>query len=192
VLVAGVILSGVIPTGDRAGTNGTSCADGGACAPGDIGPGGGLVFYDAGSAQSWGQYLEMAPKTWSGGSEDPFQAWCNTKTIINGTSKKTIGTGAENTVLMDKGCTSGAGQSAADYAGGGKSDWFLPSKLELNEMYGYKNLIVDTATYGFASDVYWSSSQFLADSAWLQGFVDGGDYYGSKNNTLGVRPIRAF
>ena len=73
VLVAGVILAGVIPTGDRAGTTATdpsasatpsatpsatatddpteepvevtTCADGGACAVGDIGPGGGTVVY---------------------------------------------------------------------------------------------------------------------------------------------------
>ena len=38
-----------------------ACASGGLCRVGDRGPGGGYVFYDAGSTQPWGRYLEVAP-----------------------------------------------------------------------------------------------------------------------------------
>ena len=39
-----------------------------------FGPGGGTVFYVATSPQSWGQYLEVAPSTWTGGAE-PRVGW---------------------------------------------------------------------------------------------------------------------
>ena len=35
-----------------------------ACQIGDTGPGGGVVFYDAGQPQPWGRYLEAAPAGW--------------------------------------------------------------------------------------------------------------------------------
>ena len=34
------------------------------CKKGAMGPGRGLVFYDAGSVQTWGRYLEVAPQNW--------------------------------------------------------------------------------------------------------------------------------
>lgn len=35
------------------------------------GPGGAIVFYDAGSTKAWGRYLEAAPTGWSGSPNDP-------------------------------------------------------------------------------------------------------------------------
>jgi len=35
------------------------------CAENTIGPGGGVIFYDAGSVQSWGRFLEAAPWKWN-------------------------------------------------------------------------------------------------------------------------------
>ena len=237
VLVAGVILAGVIPTGDRAGTTATdpsasatpsatatatatddpteepvavtTCAEGGACVVGDIGPGGGLVFYDAGSAQDWGQYLEMAPKTW-GDNETTGTQWCSDgSTSIAGAVGTAVGTGSANTTAMlALPCTSGAAFSADAYDGGGFTDWFLPSKDELNAMCNYSNYpttpptwactgsqdgTFSTGTYGFDSVVYWSSSQNYAYTAWFQLLGVGSQkYVGFKTNALRVRPVRAF
>ena len=62
-----------------------TCAQGGLCAVGDTGPGGGLVFYvhyDADDLFTCGatlastcKYLEVAPNTWDGGSADPTKLW---------------------------------------------------------------------------------------------------------------------
>ena len=39
---------------------------------------------------------------------------------------------------------------------------------------------------------YWSSSHYDAVTAWPQSFPDGPQGSGSKNYTIGVRPVRAF
>ena len=82
---------------------------------------------------------------------------------------------------------------ASAYASGGYSDWFLPSKDELNAMWLYSQVVgFNTATYGFASDFYWSSSQFNLDTAWYHDFIDDKQTLAAKFVTLRVRPVRAF
>ena len=159
---------------------------------GDTGPGGGLVFLISG-----GLTYEMAPKTWSGSSSDdtPSLAWCSdTTTSIAGAVGTAVGTGSANTTAMlALPCTSGAAFSADAYAGGGLTDWFLPSKDELNAMWLHSQVVgFNTATYGFASGGYWSSSQDGALNAWGQGLVSGGQVSGPKYGALRVRPVRAF
>ena len=78
------------------------------------------------------------------------------------------------------------------YTGGGQTDWFLPSKDQLNAMYDYKGSIVDTATYGFASGEYWTSSEDPPSWGWSQRFSDGSQLGLRKDLTASVRPVRAF
>jgi hypothetical protein len=75
---------------------------------------------------------------------------------------------------------------------GGQSDWFLPSKDELNQM--YINLhSASTPLGGFSTDYYWSSSEFDDDFAWYQGFSNGYQTFNTKYSTTAyVRPVRAF
>jgi len=158
-----------------------------------VGPGGGLVFLNAD-----GLTYEMAPKTWSGGIADPLKLWCNTDTNIPGAVGTAIGTGAANTVAMDTACTSGAGQEAADYTGGGQNDWFLPSKDELGAMYSFMQSVPENLqdTYGFTlENLYWSSSQGTPTSiAWGMYSETGQllDVYMKAFQNLLVRPIRAY
>ena len=164
---------------------------------GDVGPGGGIVFYDAGSVQSWGRFLEAACAGWQnncdGTTADPRATWGCYGTPITGADGLVIGTGEQNTTAIVNGCTDAgiAADLADDYSHNTLDDWFLPSLDELNQM--YTNLhSASTPLGGFSSDGYWSSSDYVGYDAWAQGFN-----YGSQGNVTkyypgNVRPVRAF
>ena len=165
-----------------------ACAKGGPCAVGDKGPGGGTVFYVASSKKAWGRYLEAAPVRWSGAVKDPRIPWCNiADTFISGAAGTKVGTGKANTAAMVGACTSGAANSSRAYKGGGKSDWYLPSKDELNAIYK-KRLAIG----GMSADNYWSSTDVDAGGAGTQYFPNGNWGNGNKSSALYVRPVRAF
>ncbi len=70
---------------------------------------------------------------------------------------------------------------------GGFSDWHLPTKDELNNLYLKKSVVG-----GFADCNYWSSTENGADSAWFQFFEDGGQNWIIKSFGFRVRAVRAF
>jgi hypothetical protein len=196
---AGSGTAGATGATGAAGSNATlTCAQGGTCVVGNTGPGGGIVFYvqTATAAAPW-RYMEAAPNTWSGGNADPVIAWCSVTAdevalLTTGTQAAVqtlaaIGSGFRNTKMMLGTCTYGAANMAAAYNGGGKSDWHLPSKDELNQLY-----LVNTTVGGFVAASYWSSSENGAASAVRQGLGSGTDSTEAKGNTLYVRPVRAF
>lgn len=221
----GELLAGFVPPELAATLNldrpiAPTCASGlGVCALGDVGPGGGLVFYDAGSVQPWGQYLEMAPKAWGAGAEvDPKYNWCNTLSYFVGANATGIGDGAANTSnMMTAGCVSSAANAATAYAGGGFTDWFLPSRDELNAMCNYSRTWVGSplapptgtctgsqdgmfagSDFGFQGEQYWTSSQpdsVTNPRGWFanyQHLVDGAQNYDWKSWSWRIRPIRSF
>jgi hypothetical protein len=169
------------PTTTVAAATNTTCAAGGTCKIGDTGPGGGIVFYVAPAPQPWGQFLEAPTKNIA-----TNQFWCdNVATDIPGAQATALGSGRQNTVDMDAACKSGAGQAAADFVYGGKDDWYLPSKDELNAMHAQRarlNMV------GY----YFSSSEAKPQYAWDQYMGDGTPYPQGKNNGREVRPVRAF
>jgi len=168
------------------------------CKLGDQGPGGGIVFYDAGSLQPWGRYLEVAPANWSKGASD-YAPWCPLGAAGHQSflpTQDALGAGSANTQLIIESCgiDTAAGKAAA-YRGGKKSDWYLPAKDELNALWMYRS----RARLGLSSNYYWSSSQFDAGpgadagAAWAEYFGDGTQSEGAKDGADNrVRPIRAF
>ena len=172
---------------DRQAALGT-CADGGACAIGDIGPGGGMVFYDAGSEQAWGRYMEAAPAGWNGGSTNQKEVWCD-KIGPTVALSESISSGFDNTKTMVAACSLGAANTAATYTGGGKNDWFLPSLAELTELWKQRDKLGISG-----SDYYWSSSTSTSSDRYpiSLSFQDGRKNTSFQYEEEHVRPVRTI
>ncbi len=121
--------------------------------------------------------------------------WGCDETFLGGTST-TIGKGLANTTLIVNGCSytenPHAAQVCAALVLNGYSDWYLPSKEELNQLFLQK-----AAVGGFHDKQYWSSSECDAKNAWSV-FMYSGEWsptikmripYSTFNNT---RAIRSF
>lgn len=153
---------------------------------GDRGPAGGWIFYDKGNSSGGWRYLEAAP------DDQGSTAWgCAEKSVPEAKGKE-IGTGKANTKAIVENCGDSniAAKLCAAYRGGGKSDWFLPSKDELLLM--YKNLYADRGAGGFADNFYWSSTENLPGIAWSHYFYLGTQEYAKKNRVYRVRAVRSF
>jgi hypothetical protein len=163
---------------------------------GDTGPGGGIIFYISdtdftvegytgatGSFDSYtAHYLEAAPADMPTGL-----AWLLKSFGPTGTGTA-IGTGRENTALiLATDALAPAAKACAEYANSsGKTDWFLPSKAELNEL--YKN----RSSVGMTAELYWSSSAGNSSNPWDQSFSSGAQLYGNMSSRYSVRAVRAF
>jgi hypothetical protein len=168
---------------------------------GDTGPAGGFVFYVTDDGLHG---LEAAPEDIGGNATATLVAWGCSGTLLSGMNELGVGSGAHNTSqrdLCDDPTT--AAKSAAAYVHNGYTDWFLPSKAELNLMWvnladtdgGGDNSGVGDLGHpgGFASGYYLSSSQAGASGAWVQDLGNGDQVdYGGKVPLLRVRAVRAF
>jgi hypothetical protein len=169
----------------------TTCANGGVCAVGDTGPGGGKVFYVHASPFLCGAtlsqnctYLEVAPNTWSGGSVDPSDLlWAvsayqmsDISTIANNDSEYNnalgIGLGYKNSLaIVGQGndTTTAAGAARA-YPGGSQSDWYLPTTAELNLLCQWARNVAQSVTTactgGILNTGTGASGGFLTGSYW--------------------------
>jgi hypothetical protein len=169
---------------------GTSSATKAVYNVGDIGPAGGLIFYDKGSYSDGWRYLEAAPNDQSTGI--PWSTGSNID-IKTGTA---VGTGKANTdaIIAAQGSGNYAASLCKNLSINGFSDWFLPSKDELALM--YTNL-KKAGLGGFGEGWLWSSSQYKGYLAWVYRFSDGlqgltdesGDGLDDK---CSVRVVRVF
>ncbi|MEO6132167.1 MAG: DUF1566 domain-containing protein [Saprospiraceae bacterium] len=116
--------------------------------------------------------------------------WGCNGTNIPGAAGITLGTGNQNTIDIVNGCaTAGiAARICNDLVLGGYSDWYLPSKDELNKLY-----INRVAIGGFVNyNPYRSSSEFDDSNAWVLYFLNGSQFTYYKYSQYYVRAVRTF
>ena len=131
----------------------------------------------------------------------------STQTTTNGGTLASIGQGQKNTTAMmgQAGYTGGAAKVCNDYSITVNeitySDWFLPSKDELNQMYVHKAAINTSATadgvggavFSYANNrYYWSSTEASSSNAWNQFFYNSNTNNPEKYYPHNVRAVRAF
>ena len=128
-------------------------------------------------------------------TEDQSNAakWFNGSNTVIGATGTAIGTGLANTdAIIAKQATNYVVNYAAkicrDYRGGGYTDWYLPSKDELNQLFINKSVLG-----GFDTYFYWSSTEGNNYYALNQSFNIGLQYYNdTRYNKFKVRAVRAF
>ncbi len=185
-----------------------TCVPGGRCAIGNIGPGGGVVFITPSTrGNRTGKYFEAASKRWNGPAKDPNHDWCSDTNvmvpgatgvrIVPGATGVRIGTGATNTaaIVAVTRCQFGAAYLAAGYRGRGLSDWFLPSKGELAQLWTQRAKLRALDLVGNGLWYYWSSTYCKAGYAWGQDMSKPGrgpkfcEYWTGSGL---IRPVRMF
>lgn len=160
-------------------------------------------------------YLEVAPSIWFDNVSDPQFPWAIgsfVNTSIPRATETAIGGGFKNSYEIVNTIggfyESFAAGIARGYRNTSGEEWYLPSKDELNQMckWARGQAWVSDATQcnatgtinsginaeGFQSEYYWSSTENVAAEAWVQSFAQGTPAFASKNQTVRVRPIRAF
>ena len=154
---------------------------------------GGIVFYvDATGEHGLVAAQEDLEGTYEWGCYGEF---------VDGADSKWIGSGLQNTMdITIQGCTTQNGsitaaQAALDAELNGYSDWYLPSRDELYQMYlniGQGGLNANNNIGDFQNSWYWSSSESNNVYAWVVNFNNGVTNNLGKGTTYRVRVIRAF
>lgn len=141
--------------------------------------GGGIIFYidSTGEHGLIADTVDFNPSTW----------WNGLPRTLTGAMRTKIGSGYSNTKKIVS-VQGDSGRYAARrcwlYRGSGYTDWFLPSRDELNELYKQKSVV------GLTGSRYWSSTEINLYRAWCQNDNLAG--YNNKFTKNDVRAIRGF
>ena len=152
---------------------------------------GGIIFYlDASGCHG----LIAAPSDQSTGI-----AWWNGSYVDTYAYGNGIGAGEGNSqgIRRWQGTCSScyASELCQDLSLGGYTDWYLPSKYELNLMYeniGQGDALGLGNIGNFVNSFYWSSTENFSNVAWGQNFSGGVQSLGNKGAMVSVRAVRAF
>lgn len=171
---------------------------------GTAGPSGGKVFYYNAGGFNCGptfsatgsptgglcHYLEAAPTTGSTPWTDAVYVFSNVSNafVPNGTSTA-LGAGYQNSLnIISQDASMNAAKAARAYQGGGNSDWYLPSKDELFQIF-----LNNAAEFlNVSNPWYQSSSESTATLVWSERSDNQNVRGNAKSGAQEVRPIRAF
>ena len=134
------------------------------------------------------------------------QVWSNVSSTLIGTTAQSEWNGLSNSnaIVGQAGHTASAAQlcldyTNADYGTGVYSDWYLPARTELNQLW---NNIFDIqkaldndgnpATTALTTDIYWSSTEYTNNSANGFSFAFGLSSGPPKSEPHSVRAVRTF
>jgi hypothetical protein len=165
---------------------------------GDIGPAGGIIFYDKGNNSSGWRYLEAAPAE-TDRAEGAFQNFPAHRLYAE-ISDRAFGAGQENTRLyLEKlRINNVTGNTVLWFCDtlvcNGYDDWYLPSLDELLRMY---TILRDNRNAGFQRAKYWSSTCYPNGSerpgwAYFIDFSNGQAIFALMSETTRLRACRRF
>ncbi|MFA5809967.1 MAG: hypothetical protein WC935_06500 [Thermoleophilia bacterium] len=155
------------------------------------GPAGGYIIYKDGS----GLIYEASPTDASAG-----QTWASSTNTNIGPVGTAIGTGKANTdTIIASYPTSAAGTCRAlttggySYASNSALGWFLPSTLEMAEVYTR----IGSTSYGFTNVLYWTSTAFDTSPSKFNAYArnpttSSAAVSTAKSTSLRFRAIRSF
>jgi hypothetical protein len=123
--------------------------------------------------------------------------WSPIQGTLIGSTAQSYSDGLTNTnaIIAQTGAaatTTYAAGIARLFAGGGFSDWYLPSNWELNMCYNSAGIISKiTGVTGILATVqYWSSTENSLNSAWPKNVTNGDSFATNKGTPFAVRAVR--
>ena len=152
---------------------------------------GGIVFYLTNNGQN-GYVCAIE-------NQSTAAEWGCYGVSISGADGTAIGTGNQNTIDIDNGCTTSgiAADICFNLNYNGYSDWFLPSRDEIVEMYNSKEIVNNIITNNsgdLLEGQYWSSTEgSRIQTAVSIDFNNGSvNLQTTRTNNLQVKAIRSF
>jgi len=146
---------------------------------------GGIIYYIDNSGQHG---LIVSTSDLLDNNLSPQIIWRKGKNVVTGATGVDVGTGVSNTQKIVAAFGTPGHYAALlcyKYKSGTFTDWYLPSKKELNLLYQQK------AVLGISGQ-YWSSSEASLGKAWDQDFQTGVQFRDRKSFTLNVRAVSSF
>lgn len=125
--------------------------------------------------------------------------WSNVTGSLVGVSAQSSWDGLSNStaIIGQPAHASSAAKQCLDLVSGGQSDWYLPSRDELTTLYNAqfnvnRALSAISGATQLSEVYYWSSTEYVAASAWAITFNSGTTSIGAKGVANYVRAIRTF